>query len=76
MYTKQRHKAQRMNLNLARSGGLNFVKVKECPFCGGGVLTSVSYKGIRFFDCSSCGLKASFPASPEESLKLWELRDE
>lgn len=35
-----------MNVNLKRTS--NFVKVKECPFCGSGVLTTLSYSGIRF----------------------------
>lgn len=72
MDVKQRSKAERMNVNLKRSS--NFVKVKECPFCGSGVLTTLSHNGIRFFDCTGCGLKASFQATPEEGLKLWKNR--
>ena len=74
MDVKQRSKAERMNVNLKRTS--SFTKVKECPFCGGGVLTTLSYSGIRFFDCTGCGLKASFQASAEESLELWKSRAE
>lgn len=74
MDVKNRAKAERMKANLKNGSGSTFVKVKECPFCGSGVLTSLSHKGIRFFDCTGCGLKASFQASEEESLNLWESR--
>lgn len=69
MDVKQRSKAERMNMNLRRNSG--FVRVKECPFCGGTVVTMVSHRGTRFFDC---GLKASFQVTPEESLELWQSR--
>lgn len=72
MKVKQRSKSERMNKNLRRNDG--FVSVKKCPFCGETVITTVSYRGTRFFDCYGCGLKASFIADPDESLELWKKR--
>ena len=72
MKVKQRSKSERMNKNLRRNSG--FVRVKECPFCGGTVVTMISHIGKRFFDCGGCGLKASFLADPDESLELWKKR--
>ena len=72
MDVKQRSKSERMNMNLRRNSG--FVRVKECPFCGGTVVTMISHRGTRFFDCGGCGLKASFLADPDESLELWKKR--
>ena len=72
MDVKQRSKAERMNMNLRRNDG--FVRVKECPFCGGTVVTMISHIGKRFFDCGGCGLTASFKTTAEESLELWKTR--
>ena len=73
MDVKQRSKAERMHRHY--SNLKKDKKVKECPFCGYLVLTRVSGKGKRFFDCPQCGATITFTnADAEESLELWESR--
>ena len=71
MDVKNRRRGERKAENNPRQ----YIRVKECPFCGTEAVSRVSGSGQRFFDCFKCGASVIFKFSDEgESLILWENR--
>ena len=51
--------------------------LKECPFCGGLVITYKDDLGLRVFRCQDCGLVAKFKGhlfDDEDSIEIWNRR--
>jgi len=47
-------------------------ELRECPYCGGVIRSSVPYSGKMFFFCESCFAETSFRETGMQVEKQWE----